>query len=131
MDITPFLAGPIDRLGERLVSYAYTLGTERGPTSICSLLRSGHDPQAIKLLRTRLRQHVITPLAAVLGGDDAELRAELICAQLVGCLLYILAQTVEGRPIDLDRLIAYYAPAVQACITPSATRRHSRRRGRC
>lgn len=121
LDVAPFLAGPIETLGERLVHYVYALWTEPGLLSVSSLLRSTSDPQAVEWLRNLARTYWVPSLAAVLGGDDAELRAELIWAQLVGCgVLRNIVETPGLRHVDLDRLIASLAPAIQACITPAA-----------
>lgn len=105
------------RLGEALARYVVT--RDRNPPTdgfdpLLLVLRSVGSPKATGLLRDRLDQRSIQPLAQWLGGRDAELRAGLIVACLLG--LAILRKVLHSRAFvqgEQVRLIALLAPMLQ------------------
>jgi AcrR family transcriptional regulator len=111
---------PRDRLGRHLV---HTLLTERRRENASPLFRvifgiGAGDERA--LLLERFRVQVTDRLAALLGGADADLRAELILGQLLG-LAAVLSIHREGASTaaEIDRVVDLYAPGLQSLIDGS------------
>ncbi|WP_406694185.1 TetR family transcriptional regulator [Singulisphaera sp. Ch08] len=81
------------------------------------LLRSATEPRAAELLRANLDRTFIRPLAKILGGPDAELRAGLIASQLTGfATLDQMIQTEAFIGVDRQRLAALLAIVVDHII---------------
>lgn len=58
-------------------------------------LRSASSPVASRLVREAIEGDVLEPLAAMLDGDDAEVRASLILAVLMGTTILRTVMSVE------------------------------------
>ncbi len=86
------------------------------------LLRSAANARAAGILREVLDERFIRPLARRLEGEDAELRAALIAAYLLG--LASMRFVIRSGPLtaeETERLVAFVAPALQSYVdgTPS------------
>ncbi len=58
-------------------------------------LRSASSPVASRLVREAIQDDVLEPLAAILDGDDAEIRAGLVLAILMGTTVLRTVMAVE------------------------------------
>ncbi|MGW1606556.1 TetR/AcrR family transcriptional regulator [Streptomyces eurythermus] len=112
--------GPADGVGERLTRFV--LGIWEDPATRAPLLavvRSAVDNDtAAAVLRRLVAAQLMRRIAARLELPDAELRAELAAAQLVGCAM--LRYVIRLEPLasaDLEQIIARVAPVVQIHLT--------------
>jgi AcrR family transcriptional regulator len=113
-DFAAFLDAPDKELARHLVAEVMAIQSRPeaiNPFSAMLFMGSGRDtPPAV---RDRLRTRFVTLLAERLAGDDALLRAELVCAQLVG--LSTLLRGLEMPALvgaDPDRVVDLVAPAI-------------------
>ena len=114
------LDGPIEHLGERLVRAALTAWDSAAvrPAAVAALRSATGQGPVARMLREFLRREIMHRIATRLGGDDAEVRAELAASQLVGVLMvrYVLEfDPVASLPID--ELVARVGPSVQWHLT--------------
>lgn len=114
------LEGPNDELGTRLVRAVLTAFDSPGvrPAAVAAL-RSviGQGPVA-RMLREFLRREILHQVATRVGGDDAELRAELAASQIFGVMM--LRFVLEFEPAastSIDELVARVGPSVQWHLT--------------
>ncbi|MEU3528046.1 TetR family transcriptional regulator [Streptomyces sp. NPDC038707] len=112
--------GPADGIGERLTRFV--LGIWDDPATrapLLAIVRSAVDNDtAAAVLRRLVAAQLMRRIAARLELPDAELRAELAAAQLVGCAM--LRYVIRLEPLasaDLERIIARVAPVVQVQLT--------------
>lgn len=111
---------PREQLGEVLVRY---IVGKKDADSLLALLRSASNEQAGALLRRSLEVQFITPLAALMEGDDRALRASLIAAQLLGVAL--MREVIISEPLisaDEMHLVARYAPLIQNLLDEDRAR---------
>lgn len=74
-----------------------------------------------ELLREAVQRFVVGPLASLLPGQDAALRAELAGSHLVGIAVARYAVGIEPlASAPLDRLVAAVGPALQRYLLPEA-----------
>lgn len=109
--------GP-DGMGERVVR-AFLTSWDPHPevfsTMIRTALTSG-DPGQTPGLQVA-QQIVIAALRQVLDGDDRDLRAELIVAQIIGMAqLRYVGQLEPLASASIDEVVAIYGPAIQAAV---------------
>ncbi|RDV46387.1 TetR/AcrR family transcriptional regulator [Leifsonia sp. ku-ls] len=110
------LAGPREAVGESLVRYLLErLDDERASRRMLVILRTvlGGGP-GTRMVREFLVREVLSKLAALSDRSDADLRAELAAAQLVGLIVTRYALRVE--PIagaSADELARRVGPVVQ------------------
>ncbi|AGA31213.1 TetR/AcrR family transcriptional regulator [Singulisphaera acidiphila] len=77
-------------------------------TPMLLLLRSATEPRAAELLRANLDRTFMRPLAKILGGPDAEVRAGFVAAQITGfATLDQMIQTEAFTGIDREQLAAF------------------------
>ncbi|OIK23363.1 TetR family transcriptional regulator [Streptomyces malaysiense] len=114
------LEGPPDGVGERLVRFA--LGVWENPTTrapLLAILRSAvTNETAAAVFRRLVAAQLVRRVADRLDLPDAELRAELAAAQLVGTAL--LRYVLRLEPLasaDVEQVIARVAPVVQRHLT--------------
>ncbi|WP_181796379.1 TetR/AcrR family transcriptional regulator [Streptomyces sp. WELS2] len=112
--------GPADGVGERLTRFV--LGIWEDPATrapLLAIVRSAVDNDtAAAVLRRLVAAQLMRRIAARLELPDAELRAELAAAQLVGCAM--LRYVIRLEPLasaDLEQIIARVAPVVQVHLT--------------
>jgi AcrR family transcriptional regulator len=87
------------------------------------LLRSASSPKASSIIREAIDEDILEPVAALLGGEEAELRASLCLAVLMGT--GILRSALAVDPVSTScsdalrrRLTALFAAAIDE--TPAA-----------
>ncbi|MCQ9185470.1 TetR family transcriptional regulator [Streptomyces sp. IBSBF 2953] len=112
--------GPLDQVGERLARFI--LGVWENPTTrkpLLAIVRSAvNNDTAAAVFRRLVASQLLRRIASQLDLPDAELRAELAAAQLVGCAM--LRYVIKVEPLasaDLEQIIARVAPVVQGHLT--------------
>ncbi|MFD9435363.1 TetR family transcriptional regulator [Streptomyces sp. NPDC060002] len=112
--------GPLDQVGERLARFVF--GVWENPTTrkpLLAIVRSAvNNDTAAAVFRRMVASLVLRRIAGRLDLPDAELRAELAAAQLVGCAM--LRYVIKVEPLasaDLELIIARVAPVVQGHLT--------------
>ncbi|KAB1978354.1 TetR/AcrR family transcriptional regulator [Streptomyces triticiradicis] len=112
--------GPLDGVGERLTRFV--LGIWENPTSrtpLLAIVRSAvNNDTAAAVFRRLVAAQLLRRIAGRLDVPDAELRAELAAAQLVGVAM--LRHVIKVEPLasaDLERIVAGVAPVVQGHLT--------------
>ncbi|WP_151484476.1 TetR/AcrR family transcriptional regulator [Streptomyces albicerus] len=112
--------GPLDGVGERLARFFF--GVWENPatrTPLLAIVRSAmNNEAAAAVFRRLISSQVLRRVAKQLDLPDAELRAELAAAQLVGVAL--LRYVIKVEPLasaDPEEIIARVAPVVQGHLT--------------
>ncbi|MFF8728787.1 TetR family transcriptional regulator [Streptomyces sp. NPDC015171] len=113
-------AGPVDGVGERLTRFI--LGFWDDPATrapLLAILRSAvNNETAAAVFRRLVAVQLLRRVAAQLDLPDAELRAELAAAQIVGTAMMRYVIKLEPlASVDLELIIARVAPVVQAHLT--------------
>ncbi|WP_427921785.1 TetR family transcriptional regulator [Streptomyces sp. cg40] len=112
--------GPLDGVGERLTRFIF--GVWENPATrkpLLAVVRSAvNNEAAAAVFRRLVLSQVLSRVAAQLDLPDAELRAELAAAQLVGTAM--LRYVIKVEPLasaDPEQIIARIAPVVQGHLT--------------
>ncbi|WP_338896716.1 TetR family transcriptional regulator [Streptomyces sp. TG1A-60] len=112
--------GPLDGVGERLTRFFF--GIWENPATrapVLAIVRSAvNNEAAAAVFRRIIAAQVLRRIADRLDFPDAELRAELAAAQLVG--IAMLRYVIEVEPLasaDPEQIIRRVAPVVQAHLT--------------
>ncbi|MEU0215971.1 TetR family transcriptional regulator [Streptomyces sp. NPDC006265] len=112
--------GPLDGVGERLARFFF--GVWENPATrapLLAIVRSAlTNETAAAVFRRIIATQVLRRIAVRLELPDAELRAELAAAQLVGTA--ILRYVLKVEPLasaDPEQVIARLAPVVQGHLT--------------
>lgn len=112
--------GPLDGVGERLTRFIF--GVWENPATrkpLLAVVRSAvNNEAAAAVFRRLVVSQVLSKVAAQLDLPDAELRAELAAAQLVGTAM--LRYVIKVEPLasaDVEQIIARVAPVVQGHLT--------------
>ncbi|MFE2419528.1 TetR family transcriptional regulator [Streptomyces hokutonensis] len=112
--------GPLDGVGERLTRFIF--GVWENPATrkpLLAVVRSAvNNEAAAAVFRRLVVSQVLGRVAAQLELPDAELRAELAAAQLVGTAM--LRYVIKVEPLasaDPEQIIARIAPVVQGHLT--------------
>ncbi|MEU0008203.1 TetR family transcriptional regulator [Streptomyces sp. NPDC006314] len=112
--------GPPDGVGERLTRFFF--GVWDDPTTrtpLLAILRSAvTNETAAAVFRRLVAGQLLRRIAAQLDLPDAELRAELAAAQLVGTAM--MRYVIKLEPLasaDLEQVIARVAPVAQGHLT--------------
>lgn len=108
------LSGDLSGLGEGLARYVLR---KQDFDPLLALLRSASDERASSMLREALDEGFVRPLAARMSGEDAELRASMVAADLLGIM--VAREVVRSAPLveaDPERLVALVAPVLQSRI---------------
>ncbi|WP_416486479.1 TetR family transcriptional regulator [Streptomyces sp. CL12] len=112
--------GPPDGVGERLARFVF--GVWENPTTrapLLAILRSAvTNDTAAAVFRRLVAAQLVRRVAARLDLPDAELRAELAAAQLVGTAM--LRYVLKLEPLasaDVEEIIARVSPVVQKHLT--------------
>ncbi|MGD9988766.1 TetR family transcriptional regulator [Pseudonocardia sp.] len=116
------LDAPNETLGRHLVAALLALHDRAEADPLLRVVLTGPRPGGERIVE-ELDRRLVGPLAARLTGPDARLRAELVCAQLIGLgavrLLLTSPATVAEPPAALvERL----GPILQAWIDPPPVR---------
>lgn len=88
------------------------------------LLRSASSPKASSILREAIDEDILGPVAALLGGEEAELRASLCLAVLMGAGILRSALAIEplsgtGNEALRQRLHILFAAALEGAPRPA------------
>ncbi|MFE5140959.1 TetR family transcriptional regulator [Streptomyces fagopyri] len=112
--------GPLDGVGERLTRFI--LGIWENPATrapLLAIVRSAvNNETAAAVFRRLIAAQLLRRIAQQLDLPDAELRAELAAAQLVGVAM--LRYVIRVEPLasaDLEPIVARVAPVVQGHLT--------------
>ncbi|MGX1271564.1 TetR/AcrR family transcriptional regulator [Streptomyces phaeoluteigriseus] len=111
---------PLDQVGERLTRFLF--GVWENPATrmpLLAIVRSAvNNETAAAVFRRLVAAQLLRRIAAQLDVPDAELRAELAAAQLVGTAM--LRYVIKVEPLasaDVEQIIARVAPVVQGHLT--------------
>ncbi|MEU3423820.1 TetR family transcriptional regulator [Streptomyces murinus] len=112
--------GPPDAVGERLARFVF--GVWENPATrapLLAILRSAvTNETAAAVFRRLVAAQLVRRVAARLDLPDAELRAELAAAQLVGTALMRYVLKLEPlASADVEEIIARVSPVVQKHLT--------------
>jgi AcrR family transcriptional regulator len=112
--------GPLEGVGERLTRFVF--GVWENPatrTPLLAIVRSAvSNETAAAVFRRIVVSQLLRRIAAQVDLPDAELRAELAAAQLVGTAM--LRYVIKVEPLasaDVEQIIARVAPVVQGHLT--------------
>ncbi|MER7690180.1 TetR family transcriptional regulator [Streptomyces sp. NPDC097610] len=112
--------GPLDTVGERLTRFL--LGIWENPTTrtpLLAIVRSAvNNETAAAVFRRLVAAQLLRRISGRLDLPDAELRAELAAAQLVGVAM--LRYVIKIEPLasaDVERIVERVAPVVQGHLT--------------
>ncbi|MFI6937176.1 TetR family transcriptional regulator [Streptomyces sp. NPDC050287] len=112
--------GPLDGVGERLTRYIF--GVWENPATrvpLLAVVRSAvTNETAAAVFRRLVATQLLRRIAGQLNTPDAELRAELAAAQLVGTAM--LRYVIKVEPLasaDVEQIIARVAPVVQGHLS--------------
>ncbi|WP_405817777.1 TetR family transcriptional regulator [Streptomyces sp. NBC_01390] len=112
--------GPLDSVGERLARFFF--GVWENPATrkaLLAIVRSAvNNEVAAGAFRRLISAQLLRRVAAQLNLPDAELRAELAAAQLVG--IAMLRYVIKVEPLasaNPDEIIARVAPVIQTHLT--------------
>ncbi|MGY1500037.1 TetR/AcrR family transcriptional regulator [Streptomyces sp. QTS52] len=112
--------GPLDGVGERLARFFFGIWeTPATRKALLAIVRSAMNNEAAAgVFRRLISTQLLRRLAVQLDLPDAELRAELAAAQLVG--IAMLRYVIKVEPLasaDPDEIIARVAPVIQSHLT--------------
>lgn len=112
--------GPLDGVGERLTRFVFGIWENPATrTPLLAIVRSAvNNEAAAAVFRRIIATQVLRRIADRLEVPDAELRAELAAAQLVG--IAMLRYVIKVEPLasaDPEPIIERVAPVVQAHLT--------------
>ncbi|MEU7003075.1 TetR family transcriptional regulator [Nonomuraea sp. NPDC046570] len=118
--LTEVIGGDLDGLGERLVTRYLELWEDPqvGPRLYAILHAASSTPAAAAMLKGFIQDEVLRPLAAHVGGEQAEFRALLVGSQLIG--LAMIRYVLRVEPLctaSVDQVIANVAPTLQRHLT--------------
>ncbi|MFD8424791.1 TetR family transcriptional regulator [Streptomyces sp. NPDC059466] len=112
--------GPLDGVGERLTRFIF--GIWENPATrapLLAIVRSAvNNETAAAVFRRLIAAQLLRRIAQQVDLPDAELRAELAAAQLVGVAM--LRYVIRVEPLasaDLEAIVARVAPVVQGHLT--------------
>jgi AcrR family transcriptional regulator len=111
---------PPDDVGERLTRFFFGIWENPATrTPLLAVVRSAlTNDTAAAVFRRLIASQLLRRIAGRLDLPDAELRAELAAAQLVGCA--ILRYVIRLEPLasaDAEQIVARLAPVVQGHLT--------------
>ncbi|MGW1025189.1 TetR/AcrR family transcriptional regulator [Streptomyces sp. NPDC002577] len=112
--------GPLDGVGERFARFLFGIWENPATrTPLLAVVRSAMNNEAAAAVFRRLvAGQLLRKVAGHVGRPDAELRAELAAAQLVGVAM--LRYVIKLEPLasaDVEQIIARVAPVVQGHLT--------------
>lgn len=114
------LAAPLDDVGERMTRVIF--GLWENPVTrkpLLAIVRSAvNNDAAASVFRRMVTAQLMRRIAGEIDAPDAELRAELAAAQLVGVAM--MRYVIKIEPVasaDVEQIIARVAPVVQGHLT--------------
>ncbi|MEV0324237.1 TetR family transcriptional regulator [Streptomyces sp. NPDC050658] len=120
LDAPQAIEGPLDGVGERLTRFIFGIWENPATrTPLLAIVRSAvNNETAAAVFRRLIMAQLLGRMARRVDQPDAELRAELAAAQLVGTAM--LRYVVQVEPLasaDPEVIIARIAPVVQGHLT--------------
>lgn len=113
---TAALDGPVDEVGERLVRAV--LNSRSGLQIFGGVVRASERPDIRAHLQQLIATEFAAPLAELLDGDDAELRAHLFAAQLAGLMFALSVYDDEFLlAADKEAVVGIYGRSLQRAAT--------------
>ncbi|KMS66899.1 TetR family transcriptional regulator [Streptomyces viridochromogenes] len=114
------LEGPLDDAGERMTRVIF--GLWENPVTrkpLLAIVRSAvNNDAAAAVFRRLVSAQLLRRIAGEIDAPDAELRAELAAAQLVGVAMMRYVIKIEPiASVDVEQIIARVAPVVQGHLT--------------
>jgi AcrR family transcriptional regulator len=114
--VEQIVSGPPEAAGERLARFV--LGVLEEPESraraVAIVRAAASDADAAAMLRELITRELYGPIAAALGGDRPELRANLLGSQIVGLVMARYVVAVEPlASASADELAQALAPTLQ------------------
>ncbi|MEV7890884.1 TetR/AcrR family transcriptional regulator [Streptomyces sp. NPDC002817] len=114
------LEGPLEDVGERMTRFIF--GLWENPVTrkpLLAIIRSAvNNEAAATVFRRLVATQLMRRIAGELDTPDAELRAELAAAQLVGVAM--MRYVIRIEPVasaDVEQIIVRVAPVVQGHLT--------------
>lgn len=117
IQLRALLRGERASLGKRLARRVMRRRAAQGGDPLSLLFRSASSETALPMIRKALAARFVKPLGDWLGGRDAQQRAALITAYLLGLatLSVVLRNPALGRS-DAESIVRRVAPALQRYI---------------
>jgi AcrR family transcriptional regulator len=113
--------GPLDTLGREIVRRL--LEADDAALRLYGTLLGALDRSDVRLyLEQSTTRDITEPLAARLSGPDAELRAQLVAAQIGGLLTHLSLFESTADRVGSTKAFDYYATAIQALIDEPTSR---------
>ncbi|AWE51680.1 MULTISPECIES: TetR/AcrR family transcriptional regulator [Streptomyces] len=114
------LEAPLDDVGERMTRFLFGLWENPATRKpLLAIVRSAVTNEAAATVFRRLvASQLLRRIAGEIDAPDAELRAELAAAQLVG--IAMMRYVIKIEPIasaDIERIVERVAPVVQGHLT--------------
>lgn len=115
-EATALLDCALPRLGEHLVRTLLDLHERAQSDPFLRAVLAAFRPNGAEFAKS-FQRHFVQPLAARLPGPDAQLRADLICAQLIGLGAVRRAVNLPGvSALTAEQVVAHYGPMLQDLI---------------
>nr|WP_246311705.1 hypothetical protein [Leifsonia naganoensis] len=109
----------MDQLGRSILDRLITDATPEQVKVFAALMGASDRPDVRAYLERSTEQHIVQPLIARLTGDNVELRARLITAQLTGLLVNLrVAHQTHLRDYETGLVVEVYSRALQSLIDP-------------
>ena len=116
------LSGLRESLTRHLISKQKEFMLTEGFNPLHLLLRSAMSHTVSPIVAEVFNKEFITPLAELLGGEDAVLRARLISSYIIGFVTVWVAFTPQDILLnDVDKMIAFLGTAIQSCVESDGT----------
>jgi AcrR family transcriptional regulator len=120
LDVGSVIEGDRAALAERLARAVVHGRADIAPDRdipLLLLLHSIDEPRAAELLRTTLNRNMLPSLAECIGGPDADVRAAMVIAQMLGFAILDrrirLRQLAGGRR---EQIVALLSESLAVCI---------------
>lgn len=115
-EATALLDCDVDRLGEHLVRTLLDLHDVAYSDPFLRAVMAAFRPNGAEFSAS-FQHHFAEPLAARLPGPNARLRADMICAQLIGLGAVRLAIKLPGvTALSTEQLVERYGPLLQNLV---------------
>lgn len=123
---TGLVDGPTSELGRELLRRLFERSNESSGRIYGMLVRALDRPDVRDYISGLMQRHLVAPIVDRLEGQDRELRAHLIAAQLNGLMLSIgVLDDPVLAAIPLSDVLDSFAPSIQALIDGGAAGRTS------
>lgn len=109
-----------DRVGRELATVVSEILADptRSQQVVAMVRAAATEPQGARLIRGALTDAMIRPIVDILQSDQADTRAALASAQIIGFLMGTLILGFEPLvALDADAVVAALAPGLQTCLT--------------